>query len=202
MDWFKYEKDYQKQGYSLICGIDEAGRGPLFGPVCAAAVILPEAAAFSGLNDSKKLSAKKREFLYEEITAQALSYGVGFASAQEIDDMNILQATYLAMHRAYAQLCPKPDFILIDGNKIPTQLQQLPAAAIVKGDTKSASIAAASILAKVSRDRRLREYAEAYPDYGFERHKGYPTKAHYAAIKAYGILKEHRKSFLRNLGEK
>lgn len=196
-----YEREYRARGYRNICGIDEAGRGPLYGPVYAAAVILPAQADIEGLNDSKKLTEKKREKLYERIVEVALAYGVGLATAREIDEINILNATYLAMFRAYEQLRLKADFIMIDGNKIPPQLK-VPAAAIVKGDSKSASIAAASILAKVSRDRALVEEAQHYPDYGFEKHKGYPTKAHYSAIKIYGILPEHRITFLKNLAEK
>lgn len=201
MDWFQYEREYQAQGYCNICGIDEAGRGPLYGPVYAAAVILPAHKEIEGLNDSKKITEKKREQLYGRIVEAALAYGVGIATAHEIDEINILNATYLAMHRAYDQLTLKVDFAMIDGNQIPPQLK-VPAVAIVKGDTKSASIAAASILAKVSRDRLLVEEAGIHPQYGFEKHKGYATKAHYAAIKANGILPEHRRTFLKNLAEK
>lgn len=182
----------------MVCGIDEAGRGPLFGPVCAAAVILPENPVVAGLNDSKKLTEKMRESLFDEICKKALGFGIAFASAAEIDRVNILQATFLAMTRAVMQLKQQADFALIDGNRVPNNFP-VPALAIVKGDAKSASIAAASILAKVSRDRLLLEYAQAHPGYGFEKHKGYPTKAHYAAIKQLGILPDHRKTFLKNL---
>ena len=201
MDIFVYEKQCREAGYSCICGIDEAGRGPLFGDVYAAAVILPENAEFDGLNDSKKLTEKKRELLYDKIISVALAYGIASASPMEIDEINILNATYLAMMRAYNTLKPTPDFVLVDGNRLPLELKA-PARAIVKGDAKSASIAAASILAKVSRDRIMRLEAKKYPKYGFDRHKGYPTKAHYEAIKEYGVLEGHRKSFLKNLAEK
>lgn len=185
----------------MICGIDEAGRGPLFGPVYAAAVILPGEYEIEGLNDSKKLTEKKREALFDIILDQALSFGIGCASAEEIDAVNILNATYLAMCRAVEAMPVQPDYALIDGNRLPPELA-VPAEAVVKGDAQSASIAAASILAKVSRDRLLHELDLHYPEYGFKRHKGYPTAAHYDAIKAYGILPEHRKTFLRNLHEK
>lgn len=201
MNWYEYENTAKGQGYSLICGIDEAGRGPLYGPVYAAAVILPENAEIEGLNDSKKLTEKKRESLYEVIINTAVSYGIGSASAEEIDDFNILGATYIAMTRAYEALNIKADYALIDGNKIPPMLP-IPAEAVIKGDAKSASIAAASILAKVTRDRLLIAEDEVYPEYGFKKHKGYPTKAHYEAIKLYGKLENHRESFLKNLNEK
>lgn len=201
VDWFFEERQCWDNGYALVCGIDEAGRGPLFGPVYAAAVILPRDVMPAGINDSKKLTEKKREALYDEILAMAVAYGIGSASAAEIDQVNILQATYLAMNRAYHAMGRQADIALIDGNRLPAGLPA-PAKAIVKGDGKCACIAAASILAKVSRDRKMREYAQAYPMYNFAGHKGYPTKAHYEAIKCHGILPEHRRSFLKNLSEK
>ena len=178
----------------LTCGIDEAGRGPLAGPVCAAAVILPEGWIPEGLDDSKKLSEKKREALYDEITAHALSWGVGWASHTEIDEVNILQATFLAMRRALAGLERKPDFALVDGNRDPKL--GIPTRCEVKGDGRYACIAAASILAKVSRDRLMNELDGKYPGYGLSKHKGYPTKAHYAALAALGPSEIHRLSFL------
>ncbi len=181
----------------MICGIDEAGRGPLAGPVYAAAVILPENCVIEGLNDSKKLSEKKRELLFPQIIDRAVSYGIGSATAQEIDEINILQATFLAMRRAVEALLPPAGWALVDGNRMPP----LPVSGetIVKGDGKSASIAAASILAKVSRDRVMRQLAKEYPEYGFEQHKGYGTKAHYEAIRRFGLLPQHRKTFLKNI---
>lgn len=199
-DWFAYEKVAIQKGYRQICGVDEAGRGPLAGPVYAAAVILPENFNIPGLNDSKKLTEKKRESIFDLILQEAVSIGIGFATEQEIDEINILQATYLAMQRAVTALHVTPDWVMVDGNRMPPL--PVPGETIVKGDGKSASIAAASVLAKVSRDRVLRELDEKYPQYGFAKHKGYGTKTHYEAIKAYGILPEHRKSFLRNLSEK
>ena len=178
----------------LTCGIDEAGRGPLAGPVCAAAVILPEGWIPEGLDDSKKLSEKKREALYDEITAHALSWAVGWASHTEIDEVNILQATFLAMRRALAGLERKPDFALVDGNRDPKL--GIPTRCEVKGDGHYACIAAASILAKVSRDRLMNELDGKYPGYGLSKHKGYPTKAHYAALAALGPSEIHRLSFL------
>jgi ribonuclease HII len=200
IDWLFYEHTAQEKGYKLVCGVDEAGRGPLAGPVCAAAVILPDDCIIPGLNDSKKLTEKKREALFPIICEKAMAYGIGFASAEEIDEINILQATFLAMSRAIDQLSLKPDWVMVDGNRMPPI--SYPGETVVKGDGKSASIAAASVLAKVSRDRVLRELGEAYPMYGFEKHKGYGTKAHYEAIKTYGLLPEHRRSFLKNLQEK
>ncbi len=195
-----YEHEAAEQGYTAICGIDEAGRGPLAGPVCAAAVILPPDFQLDGLNDSKKLSEKRREELYGPITLQAVSFGIGWASEAEIDEINILQATFLAMRRAVDNLNPPADYALVDGNRMP--LLSIPGKAIVKGDGMCASIAAASILAKVTRDRLLRELDVKYPQYGFAQHKGYGTKSHYAAIKQYGILSVHRRSFLKNIAEK
>lgn len=200
LDWLFYEKAAGERGFQSICGIDEAGRGPLAGPVYAAAVILPQGCEIEGLNDSKKLTEKKRELLFDVICAKAVSYGIGFATESEIDEINILQATYLAMRRACEALNPPADWALVDGNRMPPLSVQ--GETIVRGDGKSASIAAASVLAKVSRDRVMRKLDEVHPEYGFAKHKGYGTKAHYEAIKAFGVLPEHRKSFLKNLSEK
>ncbi len=200
MDWYFHQREAQSRGYLRVCGIDEAGRGPLAGPVCAAAVILPGGLEIEGLNDSKKLTEKKREALFDVITARAEAYGIGWASEQEIDQVNILQATFLAMARAVEALSLPADFALVDGNRMPPL--SIPGETIVKGDGKAACIAAASVLAKVSRDRALRELDQRHPEYGFAQHKGYGTKAHYAAIKQYGLLPEHRRSFLKNLNEK
>ncbi len=195
---YSYEKAAVTSGFKLICGVDEAGRGPLAGPVCAAAVILPEDLEIEGLNDSKKLSEKKREQLFDIITEKALAYCVAYGTLEEIEEKNILQATFLAMNRAIDGLQIKADFALIDGNKIPEGIK-VPAAAIVKGDAKSMSIAAASILAKVSRDRLLLEYDKQYPQYQFAKHKGYGTKLHTDLIKEYGPCEIHRLSFLKNI---
>ena len=200
MDWYAYEKRAGEQGFSAVCGIDEAGRGPLAGPVCAAAVILPPDCDIPGLNDSKKLSEKKREALFPVIQEKALAFGIGWATAEEIDRVNILQATFLAMARAVEALPTPADYALVDGNRMPPL--PIPGETIVKGDATSASIAAASILAKVSRDRLLRQLDEEHPEYGFAKHKGYGTKAHYEAIRKYGLLPEHRRSFLKNLEAK
>ena len=200
MDWYFHQREAQSRGYLRVCGIDEAGRGPLAGPVCAAAVILPGGLEIEGLNDSKKLTEKKREALFDVITARAEAYGIGWASEQEIDQVNILQATFLAMARAVEALSLPADFALVDGNRMPPL--SIPGETIVKGDGKAACIAAASVLAKVSRDRALRKLDQRHPEYGFAQHKGYGTKAHYAAIKQYGLLPEHRRSFLKNLNEK
>ena len=184
-----------------ICGVDEAGRGPLAGPVCAAAVILPRGLVLPGLNDSKKLTDKKRRELYPVIKEQAIAYGIGLASHEEIDQINILQATYLAMERAIAQLEGKADFALIDGNR--AKDFGLPVKTVVKGDSLSANIAAASVLAKVTRDSLMEELAKEYPQYGFEVHKGYGTKAHYAALTEHGPSPIHRMTFLKKFyGEK
>ncbi len=199
---YSYEKAAETSGFNIICGVDEAGRGPLAGPVCAAAVILPKDSEIEGLNDSKKLSEKKREQLFNIITEKAISYCVAYGTLEEIEEKNILNATFLAMNRAIGGLNVKPDFALIDGNKIPTGIK-VPAAAVVKGDAKSMSIAAASILAKVSRDRLLMEYDKKYPVYQFAKHKGYGTKLHTDLIKEFGPCDIHRLSFLKNiLGEK
>ena len=188
-------------GLRLICGLDEAGRGPLAGPVCAAAVILPEHLQIPGLNDSKKLTDKKRRELFPVIQEQAIAYGIGLASESEIDEINILQATFLAMRRALEQLTVRPEIALIDGNR-ETDFG-LPVKTVVKGDSLSANIAAASILAKVTRDNIMVELAQQYPEYGFEIHKGYGTKAHYEALRTYGPCPIHRKTFLKKFyGEK
>ncbi len=194
-----WELEYQlfDEGISPICGVDEAGRGPLAGPVCAAAVLLPPGLELPGLNDSKKLSEKKREALFAQITAQAVSYGIAFADVEEIERHNILGATYLAMNRAIAMLEPQPALALIDGNRAAGIT--VPCRTVVKGDSRCASIAAASILAKVSRDRLLLELDARYPMYGFARHKGYGTKAHYAALREYGPCPAHRPSFLKKM---
>ena len=188
-------------GLRLICGVDEAGRGPLAGPVCAAAVILPEHLQIPGLTDSKKLTDKKRRELFPVIQEQAIAYGIGLASESEIDEINILQATFLAMRRALDQLTVRPEIALIDGNR-ETDFG-LPVKTVVKGDSLSANIAAASILAKVTRDNIMVELAQRYPEYGFEIHKGYGTKAHYEALRTYGPCPIHRKTFLKKFyGEK
>ena len=188
-------------GLQVICGVDEAGRGPLAGPVCAAAVILPKHLRIPGLTDSKKLTDKKRRELFPIIQEQAIAYGIGLASESEIDEINILQATFLAMRRALDQLSVRPEIALIDGNR-ETDFG-LPVKTVVKGDSLSANIAAASILAKVTRDNLMVELAEKYPEYGFEIHKGYGTKAHYEALRTYGPCPIHRKTFLKKFyGEK
>ena len=198
---WEIEKTWADRGFHAICGIDEAGRRPLAGPVCAAAVILPEGLEIPGLNDSKKLTDKKRRELFPIIEEQALAYGIGWASQEEIDDINILQATFLAMSRAVEQLNIRPDLALVDGNRAPTL--DLPVETVVKGDSLSASIAAASVLAKVSRDDVMLRMAEEYPGYGFEVHKGYGTKAHYEALRTFGPSPIHRRTFLKKFyGEK
>lgn len=200
MDWLLYENEAKSKGYNVICGVDEAGRGPLAGPVFAAAVILPEGHIIEGVNDSKKLSEKKRDLLFDKIIDECVCYSIGTASEREIDEINILQATFLAMKRAVDGLEIKPDLALVDGNQIPPVNADV--LTIVKGDGKSASIAAASIIAKVSRDRYMIELAKQYPQYEFERHKGYGTKLHYEKIAEYGICEAHRKTFLKKvLGE-
>ena len=188
---YTLENIARDKGFKYICGVDEAGRGPLAGPVCAAAVILPENLIIEGVNDSKKISEKKREQLYDIITQKALAWSVAFSSVDEIEQLNILGATYLAMTRAVNGLKLSADYALIDGNRIPPQIA-VPVETVVKGDSKSFSIAAASILAKVTRDRLLIEYNEQYPQYGFLQHKGYGTKAHIQAIKKYGPCDIHR----------
>ena len=184
-----------ENGVQIICGVDEAGRGPLAGPVVAAAVILPPHIEIPGLNDSKKLSDKKRRELFPVIKEQAVAYGIGVAGHEEIDEINILQATFLAMERALAQLRVKPELALIDGNR--EKDFGIPVQTVVKGDSRSASIAAASVLAKVTRDDMMLEMAKTYPDYGFEIHKGYGTKAHYAALTEHGPSPIHRMTFLK-----
>ena len=183
--------------YSVFCGIDEAGRGCLCGPVCAAAVVLPKGIILPGVDDSKKLSAKKREQLYETVTQSAISYCAAFATPEEIDELNILNATFLAMRRAVEGLNVKPEFALVDGNRI--KGLNIPAECIVKGDSKSLSIAAASIVAKVTRDRVMTELAEKYPMYGLSEHKGYPTEKNYEKIREHGICEIYRKTFLKKM---
>ena len=194
----KYERELAATGIVRVGGVDEAGRGPLAGPVVAACVVFPVNGPFPRANDSKKLTEKARESLYEEITGTALSYGIGLVENTVIDEINILNATHLAMKQAVLQCCPLPETVLVDHLRIhDLPVNQVP---ITHGDALSVSIAAASILAKVTRDRLMRDYAKVYPEYGFEKHKGYGTKAHYAAIDTYGITPIHRKSFLKNLG--
>ena len=197
MDWLLYEKEARNKGFNYVCGVDEAGRGPLAGPVCAAAVILKDNQIIEGVNDSKKLTEKKREALFEVIKNEVLAYSIAFASVEEIEEMNILNATMLAMKRAVDGLSVKADYSLIDGNRFPPL--DIQGEYVVKGDAKSMSIAAASILAKVSRDRLCYEYAEKYPEYGFDKHKGYGTKAHTEAILKYGPCEIHRLSFLKKI---
>lgn len=197
---FELEKKAKEKGFELICGVDEAGRGPLAGPVCAAAVILPEGVEIEGLNDSKKLTEQKRERLYDIIAEKAVSWSVAFGTVEEIEEVNILNATFLAMNRAIKGLSVKPDYALIDGNRVPTGIS-VPCETVIKGDAKSCSVAAASVLAKVTRDRLLLEYAEKYPEYGFEKHKGYGTAAHYKAVESYGLCPVHRPSFFKKYFE-
>lgn len=199
MDWLVYEEEAYQEGYRSVCGIDEAGRGPLAGPVFAAAVILPRGTMIEGLNDSKKLSEKKREKLFDVITQTAVSYSIGFATETEIDEFNILQATFLAMRRAFDGLDVRADYAMVDGNRMPglaadTRL-------IIKGDALSVSIAAASILAKVSRDRVMLEIDKIYPQYQFAKHKGYGTQLHRDLLQAYGPCPVHRKTFLKKILE-
>ena len=194
---YSWEQKAKEQGYSLVCGIDEAGRGPLAGPVYAAAVILPDGLELPGLNDSKKLTEKKREELFSLICEKAVAYGIGCASEQEIDEINILQATYLAMRRAVEELPVPADYALVDGNRMPPLA--IPGETIVKGDASSASIAAASILAKVSPDRVMKMMDEVYTQYQFAKHKGYGTKLHVEMIREYGPSPIHRKTFLKKI---
>lgn len=194
---FEYEKQALAEGFKVVCGVDEAGRGPLCGPVCAAAVILPLDCEIEGINDSKKLSEKKRDMLYDIIKEKALAYSVVMVDAKTIDEINILQATFKAMREAVEGLSLKPDIALIDGNGKPgLSIEEL---TLIKGDAKSISVAAASILAKVTRDRYCLEMDEKYPEYQFAKHKGYGTKLHTDAIKAYGVTPIHRPSFLVKL---
>ena len=196
-DLWELEKQIYSQGYKLVCGVDEAGRGPLAGPVYAAAVILPRDAVIPGLNDSKKLTERKREELFEPIKTTALSYGIAFATVEEIEELNILNATFLAMNRAIAQLEPQPELALIDGNR--NSGIELNSQCVVKGDSLCADIAAASVLAKVRRDRYMLQMDELYPQYHFRQHKGYGTKLHYEALREYGPSPIHRLSFLRKM---
>ena len=197
---YEFEHKAHEDGFAVVCGVDEAGRGPLAGPVYAAAVILPDGLEELGINDSKKMSEKKREALFDIITDNAVAYGIGFATETEIDEINILNATFLAMRRAVEAMGVKPDLVLVDGNRKPnTGYEEM---TLVKGDAKSISISAASILAKVSRDRYMKDLAERHPEYKFEQHKGYGTKLHYEMIEQYGILPDHRRSFLKKILEK
>lgn len=196
-DWFFYEKSAREKGYSCVCGIDEAGRGPLAGPVFAAAVILPPELIIDGLNDSKKISEKKRELLFQIIKEKAISFSIASATEKEIDELNILNATFLAMQRAFEGLSVSADYALVDGNRDPGL--KVPTQTIIKGDALSASIAAASILAKVSRDHFMLELSQKYPQYEFQKHKGYGTKLHTDLIKKYGPCAIHRKSFLKKI---
>ncbi len=197
---YEFEHKAHEDGFAVVCGVDEAGRGPLAGPVYAAAVILPDGLEDLGINDSKKMSEKKREQLFDVIADNATAYGIGFATEKEIDEINILNATFLAMRRAVEAMGVKPDLVLVDGNRKPnTGYEEL---TLVKGDAKSISISAASILAKVSRDRYMKELAQRHPEYKFEQHKGYGTKLHYEMIEQYGILPDHRLSFLKKILEK
>ena len=200
MNWLEFEEAAKARGYQHVCGIDEAGRGPLAGPVCAAAVILPENTIIEGVNDSKKLSDKKREALFDVIRNTAVAYCVAYASVEEIEEMNILNATMLAMKRAVEGLEVPADYAMIDGNRLPDLT--IDAEYIIKGDARSMSIASASILAKVSRDRLMYEYAKEYPQYAFDKHKGYGTKVHKAALLEYGPCPYHRMSFLRKILQK
>ena len=200
INMWEIEEGLTAQGITAICGVDEAGRGPLAGPVCAAAVILPDHLEIPGLNDSKKLTDKKRRELFPVIKERAIAYGIAFATEQEIDEINILQATFLAMQRAIDQLEGKANFALIDGNR--EKDFGLPVMTVVKGDSRSANIAAASVLAKVTRDMYMEEIAKKYPQYGFEIHKGYGTKVHYAALTEHGASEIHRKTFLKKFYEK
>lgn len=197
MDWLYYENLYNDEGKKIVCGIDEAGRGPLAGPVYAAAVVLPFGTVIDGVNDSKKISEKKREYLFDVIKEKSVCFNIAFATAEEIDDVNILNATFLAMKRAVQGLKESPDFALVDGNRLPSL--DIPCAAIIKGDSLSESIACASILAKVERDRFMKRESEKYPQYFFEKHKGYGTKIHIEALKKYGPCPIHRKTFLKKI---
>ncbi len=192
-----YESELINAGRGPICGVDEAGRGPLAGPVCAAAVMLPAGVELPGLNDSKKLTEKKRDALYDLICDAAITYGIAFATVEEIEELNILGATFLAMRRAVEQLKQTPGLILVDGNRNPGLPYETEC--VVKGDGKCADIAAASILAKVTRDRYMLDQAARFPQYGFEKHKGYGTAAHYAALREYGPSEIHRPSFLKKM---
>ena len=198
MNWFEYEHCALEQGYNIVCGVDEAGRGPLAGPVFAAAVILPEDFEIEGLNDSKKLSEKKRDLLFDEIIEHALAYSIKSIDHKTIDEINILEATMLAMKTAVENLSIKPERVFIDGNRVPKNMET-PAEFVIKGDATSASIAAASILAKVSRDRFMLEMDKKYPEYCFAKHKGYGTKLHYEKIREFGPSEIHRLTFLKKM---
>ncbi|MBO4954760.1 MAG: ribonuclease HII [Clostridia bacterium] len=193
------EDALREEGFLSVAGLDEVGRGPLAGPVCAAAVILPPNSEWEGLNDSKKLSAKKRDLLFEQIKSGAIAYAVGLIEPEKIDEVNILNASFLAMKQAMEQLSVTPDHLLIDGNQC--RFLPEPYTCIIKGDSKVASIAAASIIAKVTRDRLMDEYDAIYPQYGFKKHKGYPTKEHIEAVRTYGPCPIHRRSFLKKILE-
>lgn len=195
IDWLKFENEAYENGYTCVCGVDEAGRGPLAGPVFAAAVVLGRGQVIEGVNDSKKLSEKKREALFDKIKEEALCYSIASVDKKTIDEINILNATFLAMKKAVEGLEIKPDFAMIDGNKTPDL--DIDCEAVVKGDANSVSIAAASILAKVSRDRYMLEMAEKYPEYKFEKHKGYGTKLHYEMLDEFGASEIHRQTFLK-----
>ena len=194
---YEYEAKAQSLGFQCVCGVDEAGRGPLAGPVYAAAVILPQGLVIDGLNDSKKLSEKKREQLYDKVIENAVAWSVGIATEQEIDEINILQATFLAMRRAVEGLEIKADYALIDGNRMPPL--DINGETVIKGDALSMSIAAASIIAKVSRDRFMLTIDEKYPEYQFSKHKGYGTALHYEMLEKYGVSPVHRRSFLKKI---
>ena len=195
VDWLKIENEAYENGYTSVCGVDEAGRGPLAGPVFAAAVVLGRGQIIDGVNDSKKLSEKKREALFDKIKEEALCYSIASVDEKAIDEINILNATFLAMKKAVEGLEIKPDFAMIDGNKTPDL--SIDCEPVIKGDANSVSIAAASILAKVSRDRYMLEMAEKYPEYKFEKHKGYGTKLHYEMLDEFGPSEIHRQTFLK-----
>ena len=197
MSLYEFEKQKRAEGYELICGVDEAGRGPLAGPVFAEAVILPSDYEIEGINDSKKLTPQKREKLFDEIVEHAVAYSIQSCDQETIDEINILQATMLAMKTAVESLSIVPDIVFVDGNRLPKW--EIPSESVVKGDATSASIAAASILAKVSRDRFMMEMDEKYPEYDFAKHKGYPTKLHYEKLREYGPCEIHRKTFLKKM---
>lgn len=196
IELWNYEHAAFEKGFDLICGVDEAGRGPLAGPVCAAAVILPRDLEIEGLNDSKKLSDKRRRALFDIITEQAVAYGIAMVDEKTIDEINILQATFLAMRKAVEQLSQKPSLALVDGNREP-DFGDIPVQTVIKGDSLSANIAAASILAKVTRDRFMEQQDAIYPQYGFAVHKGYGTQAHYTALREFGACPIHRRTFLK-----
>ena len=197
---FSYELEAKSKGFNLVCGVDEAGRGPLAGPVCAAAVILPDDCIIEGINDSKKISEKKREQLFDVIIEKALAYNIAYGTLEEIEKYNILEATYIAMNRAIDGLNINADFALIDGNRVPKGIK-IPCETVVKGDSKSFSIAAASILAKVTRDRQCIELDKQYPMYGIAKHKGYGTKVHMEALRKYGPAPIYRTKFIRFLND-